>query len=66
LANPLAKEVVMEPTRVELAVEQMECDYGVGADDYSCDDVRTAWLCAELNRGPAQVESSFETLWTDR
>jgi hypothetical protein len=64
LANSLAKEDVMEPTRVELAVEQME-SYD-GADDYSCDDVRTAWLCAELNRGPAQVKNSFEALWYDR
>jgi hypothetical protein len=52
----------MEPTRVELAVEQMERD----DDDYSCDDVRTAWLCAELNRGPAQVAGSFDALWYDR
>ncbi len=56
----------MNPTRVELAVEQMEWNDGVDNDDYSCDDVRTAWLCAELNRGPAQVKSSFEAVWHDR
>ncbi len=55
----------MESTRLELAVD--ESDWLAGdADDTTCDDVRTAWLCAELNRGPAGVKGSFEALWTDR
>jgi hypothetical protein len=54
----------MNATRIEMAVEQME-SYD-DADDFSCDDVRTAWLCAELNRSRAGVSGSFEALWLDR
>jgi hypothetical protein len=35
-------------------------------DDYTCDDVRTAWLCAELSAQRAGIGGSFEALWVDR
>jgi hypothetical protein len=66
LADLSAKEAEMNPTRVELAVDEMEWSDDADAGEFSCDDVRTAWLCAELNRGPAQVKSSFDALWFDR
>ncbi len=56
----------MESTRIELAVNESDWLAADDADDYTCDDVRTAWLCAELNRGPAGVKSSFDALWLDR
>ena len=56
----------MDPTRIELAVEQMEAYDELGADDGTCDDVRTAWLCAELNRSRSGAKDSFEGLWLDR
>jgi hypothetical protein len=64
LADPSQTEARMNATRIEMAVDQME-SYD-DADDFSCDDVRTAWLCAELNRSRAGVSGSFEALWLDR
>lgn len=55
----------MTTTRVELAIDEMELDHDA-AEEFSCDDVRTAWLCAELNRGRTSVKGSFEALWQDR
>lgn len=51
----------MNATRIELAIDESEWLAGEG-DETTCDDVRTAWLCAELNRGLA----GFDALWTDR
>lgn len=54
----------MTTTRIELAIEQTEIDESI--DSYTCDDIRTAWLCTELNRSRAGVGGSFEALWIDR
>lgn len=54
----------MNATRIELAVD--ESDWLAEGDETTCDDVRTAWLCAELNRSAAGVKASFESLWLDR
>jgi hypothetical protein len=59
-----AEEATMTATRFELAIAQMELDDGT--DDFGCDDIRTAWLCAELNRSPTGVKGNFEALWQDR
>jgi hypothetical protein len=56
----------MEATRIELAVEQMDWIDSDEAGEYSCDDLRTALLCAELNRSAAGLGSSFEAVWLDR
>lgn len=54
----------MNPTRIELAVEQME-SYDEAADfEYSCDDIRTAWLSAELSR--RETRTGVDALWLDR
>ncbi len=54
----------MPTTRIELAIEQMETDDT--NDDYSCDDLRTAWLCAELARSRTGVKGGFDAVWLDR
>lgn len=54
----------MTATRLELAIDAMEIEDL--ADDIGCDDIRPAWLCAELNRGRASVRDSFDAAWIDR
>jgi hypothetical protein len=53
----------MGTTRIEQAIDDMDC---TGDDsDFSCEDIRLAWLANELDSG-GRHGSDFEALWTDR
>jgi hypothetical protein len=54
----------MKDTRTQRVIEAMDMNDIDAADDYSCDDIRTAWLCAQLSS--ASNPHSFDAVWIDR
>ena len=49
-------------TRIERAIDESD---SLSDDDYSCDDIRPAWL-AEALRTDSGHGQDFDALWTDR
>lgn len=54
----------MKATRTQRVIEEMDASDIDAASDYSCDDIRTAWLCSELSASSGRP--SFDALWIDR
>jgi hypothetical protein len=56
-------EADMGITRIEQAIDDMEC---IEDDsDFSCDDIRLAWLANELD-SVGRRGGDFDALWNDR
>jgi hypothetical protein len=53
----------MGTTRTEQAIDDIDALHDDA--DFSCEDIRLAWLAGELDAGNGDG-SDFDTVWTDR